>query len=738
MLRGAPMQPCEENEALVGIILTVSLNISTKAKPKKIEDRTVSYRTSQRRRWMARSILSVYTAFTVLGGPVLSLPAYAQSGAGHPNWPGKGELFVGTCYQPIDRTAEQIKSDIAVMKKAGFTIVRMGDLSWDSFEPADGKFTFEWFDSIMDQMQAAGIKVVLDIPGLPAPMWLHQKYPGVNIVNQQGATLYPSDRYMEDITDPDYRREAKDLAEHLMKRYANHPALLAIGYDNEIGNSYMSWSPATRARFIEWLKKKYGTLEALNTAWQTQYWSRRLSSWDQVALPYKEIPGGPAERYLDLHRFWSDATVATLEDLEAVRAKNVPDKPALSNLWDTSPRKGFDYLSTYRKYTSYGAWGFYPSTPVSVSFDVRRMKAGLDTPLWFNEFTVMGDSGDYGTPGRSRMWAYIGLIDGGQALLAWTFNTHKGGEEQALFGLLDHDGTSLWKINEFTQIASEFEKLQKLGFPRMDKPKVAIAYSFETAVASAPSYGSMVKDYIKIPYADQAIAAFAPFFNDNIDADVISVSQEDLSVYKIVVVPADYIMDQASADALRNYIKNGGTVVMTGYSAKADEHSNWFDTPLPGRLSDVFGLHTSAFNRAAKPLEVMFDGKPLALTDDYYEILQLDTAKPLATFTNTPQKSVAVSVNQYGKGRAIYVATASQEAIMGPLLRSLYAGLGIVRGPETPAGVYARVVDGRTLYVNTTTEQKDIRIDRSKHGVLTGAKYDGMIHLGKYGVDLVE
>ncbi len=688
-----------------------------------------------KRRWFIRSLLGVLTAVAVLGTPLVS--ADAQSAAGHSDWPGKGELFVGTCYQPIDRTPEQIKSDIAIMKKAGFTVVRVGDLSWDSFEPAEGKYTFEWFDSVMDQMHAAGIKVILDIPGLPAPMWLHQKYPGVNIVNQEGATLYPADRYMQDITDPDYRREVKDLAEHMTKRYAHHPALLAFGYDNEIGNSYMSWSAGTRTRFVEWLKKKYGTLDALNTAWQTQRWSRRLSNWEQVAIPYKYTPGGPAERYLDLHRFWSDQTVATLEDLDAVRKKNAPDKPALSNLWDTSPRKGFDYLASYRKYVSYGAWGFYPGTPVSASFDVRRMKAGLDTPIWLNEFTVPDDNG-YGVPGRSRMWAYVGLLDGAQALLAWTFNSHRGGEEQALFGLLEHDGTSPWKIDEFARIASEFKKLQTFGFPRMDKPKVAIAYSFASAVASAPSYGSMVKDYIKIPYADQVQAAYAPFFNDNIDADVIDVGQEDLSVYKIVVVAADYIMNQASADALRNYIKNGGTVVMTGYSAKADENSNWFDTPLPGRLSDVFGLRTSAFGRNAKPLEVTFAGKALPLTDNYYEILHLDTAKPLATFTNTPEKTVAVTVNQYGKGKAIYVATASQESILGPVLRTLYADRGIVRGPQTPAGVYAREVDGRILYVNTTTEPKDIAIEHPMHGILTDATYKQSIHLDRYGVDLVE
>ena len=168
----------------------------------------------------------------------------------HPNWPGRGQLFVGTCYQPIDRTPEQIDRDIAIMKDAGFNVVRMGDLSWDSFEPSQGKFEFEWFDKIMDKMQANGIRVILDIPGSPAPIWLHRAYPGVDIVNQYGKRLPPAERYMDDISDPDYAREAAILADAMTKRYAHHPAVIAVGYDNEIGNGFMSYSEADRQRFI--------------------------------------------------------------------------------------------------------------------------------------------------------------------------------------------------------------------------------------------------------------------------------------------------------------------------------------------------------------------------------------------------------------------------------------------------------------------------------------------------------
>jgi beta-galactosidase len=107
----------------------------------------------------------------------LTAPAAGQNFPPHPSWPGPGQLFVGPCYQPIDRAPEQIDGDIAIMKGAGFNVVRMGDLSWDSFEPLQGKFEFEWLDKIMDKMKAAGIRVILDIPGMPAPIWLHRAYP---------------------------------------------------------------------------------------------------------------------------------------------------------------------------------------------------------------------------------------------------------------------------------------------------------------------------------------------------------------------------------------------------------------------------------------------------------------------------------------------------------------------------------------------------------------------------------
>jgi beta-galactosidase len=664
----------------------------------------------------------------------------AQTVAQHPEWPGKGQLFVGTCYQPVDRSPDQIKADIALMKAAGFKMVRIGDLSWDAIEPRQGVFDFRRMDSVMDQMQAAGIRVLFDISGSPAPIWLHDRYPGANLVDEHGAVLHPAERYMVDISDPDYRREVRTMAEQVIRHYAHHPALIAFGYDNEIGNGFMSYSAADRLRFIGWLKSKYGTIEALNAAWATQRWSRRLGSFDEVELPYGDGPG-PPERYLDLHRFWSDETLAALEELDSIRQTYAPDVPTASNLWDTAPRKGFDYFKGYKKFATYGAEGFYPGDPVSALEGSLLTKGDLETPVWFNEF-VTGGGGDYGGPkGKIRMWAYFGLLNYSQTTLAWTFNTHRGGEEQALFGLLDHDGTPSWKYDEFKQIAGEFDKLQYLGFPRFHKPQVAIAYSFDSSIAShPPGPSNTVRQYFTIPYHSQMDAALEPLMAANVDAAIINVAYDalDPKQLKLLVIPADYVMDEKSAAAIRAYVQRGGTAIMTAMSAKADEHSQWFATSLPGRLSDVFGIRTAQFYRAAEMPEMDLAGAKAKATLSFYEVLEPHTARVLASFTNLPEHSPAVTENDYGKGHAIYLATPAEASMLEPLLESLYPALGIEKGPVTPPGVYARVVDGRTLYVNTTDKQQTIQMTSPKQGVLTGKHYADALTLEAFQVDLLE
>lgn len=217
------------------------------------------------------------------------------------------ELYVGANYHPHDdKDPAKIKKDIQLMKAAGFTVVRMGHLAWDSYEPSEGKFDFGWFDSVMDMMNDAGIKVILDIAIRPAPIWLHHKYPSINITDASGNMLYPNHRYMEDIGDPMYQQYALRYADSLTKHYVNYPAILAFGIDNESGDGPISYSETARQRFITWLQKKYASVDNLNKAWAGQRWSRKINDFQEVGFPVSGSINGAPERMLDFRRFVSD------------------------------------------------------------------------------------------------------------------------------------------------------------------------------------------------------------------------------------------------------------------------------------------------------------------------------------------------------------------------------------------------------------------------------------------------
>jgi beta-galactosidase len=457
----------------------------------------------------------------------------------------------------------------------------------------------------------------------------------------------------------------------------------------------------------------------------------------QVYLPYGNGPG-PNERNLDLHRFWSDVTIEDLRDLDGIRKQYAPNLPAVSNLWPNAGTKGFDYPRSWEAYSTYGAEGFYPGDPSGSAFDVMMIHSGHQTPVWFNEFTA-GGGGYYGTPGRSRMWAYFGLLFYSQTFLAWTFNSHIGGEEQSLFGLVDHDSRPSWKVAEFAQIASEFRNLQTMGFPRYRQPQVAIHYSYDTNWITNPPPGpNTMKQYFTGNYDSQAKAAFDLLFKDNVDTAVIDIGHDLIDKYKLVILPSAYLMDQATVSAVRNYVAGGGTVIMTGYSDKVDSTGKWFETPLPGGLTDVFGLRTNEFYHSDQPLKISFDGKELTGTDGYYEVLEPSTARTLAEFENAPRKSAAITVNRFGEGQAIYLATAPQSVLIGQLIRSLYPSLGIERGPATPDGVVARVVEGRTMYVNTKDSPITVPFVGNRTDVLTGKHFSGTIELSGYGVAVLQ
>jgi beta-galactosidase len=653
-------------------------------------------------------------------------------------------LYVGANYHPHDdKNPEKIKKDIELMKAAGLNVVRLGHLAWDSYEPSDGKFDFDWFDTVMNMMDKSGIKVILDIAIRPAPIWLHHKYPSIDITDANGDVQYPNHRYMEDIGDPMYQKYALRFADTLTKRYGKHPALLAFGIDNESGDGRISYSETARQRFISWLKNKYSNLENLNKAWATQRWSRRINQFEEIGFPVATHPTDVPERMLDFRRFVSDEINQLLFKVIEKVNTNAPNALVNTNAWYYSPMKYFDYsqIAYSGKMTREGC-GFYPGLSLITNggvmnalFGISRIQFESTNPFWCTEFTTMT-----AVPNSIRKSAYASLMYGNQMVCGWTWQSMHSGEEQYLEGMIDWDGIPNRKYDEYKKIATEFKKIEKF-FPYKPQAEVGLAFSFPSQIASS---------YFPEQHDNQLQACFDLFYLRNMDARIIEISRSSLN-YKLLIVPGVAVMDEATATKIRDFVKNGGTVIMTSNSAIVDETGRVFASTHPGRLEDVFGIRvgsyeeTEALNEISrksykgKKLEFNYKGKAMDTESSRFDIIEPKGAEIIGSLTSLDKDYPIMTSNKYGKGRAIYVGLPANGNVLNPLLDELISELSIKKGPDVPSGVMARQIDkSHFLYLNVSGESKEIQMKGNSHSILFDKDYNGNFTIAPYEPELIE
>jgi len=654
------------------------------------------------------------------------------------------ELYVGANYHPHDdKNPEKIKSDINLMKDAGFKVVRMGHLAWDSYEPSEGKFDFDWFDKVMDLMNESGIKVILDIAIRPAPIWLHHKYHSIDITDANGNVLYPNHRYLEDIGDSMYQKYALRFTDVLTKQYGKHPALLAFGIDNESGDGRISYSETARQRYISWVKKKYSTLENLNKAWATQRWSRKINEFEEIGFPIATHTTDVPERMLDFRRFVSDEINELLFKVINKVNANAPNALVNTNAWYYSQMKYFDYsqIAYSGKMTREGT-GFYPGLSLTTNwgvmdalFGISRVQFESTNPYWNNEFTTMT-----AVPNSIRKSAYATLMYGNQMVCGWTWQSMHSGEEQYLEGMIDWDGIPNRKYEEYKKIAIEFKKIEKY-FPYKVQAEVGLAFSFPSQIASS---------YFPEQHQNQLQACFDLFYYRNMDARVIEITKSPLH-YKLLIIPGVAVMDEATATKIRGFVKNGGTAIMTSNSAVVDETGKVFASTHPGRLNDVFGIRVGSFEEPealneisrksfkGKKIELNYKGKSIITESLRFDIIESKGAEILGSITSLDKDYPIITSNTYGKGRAIYVGLPAKVDILNPLLDDLISDLSIKKGPDVPSGVMARQIDqNHFLYLNVSGEPKTIELKGNSRSILFDKNYTDRFAIAPFEPEFIE
>jgi beta-galactosidase len=227
-----------------------------------------------------------------------------------PRWlrrDGAPRLEYGADYNPEQWPRAVWDEDVAAMREAGVTIVSLAIFSWAMLEPSDGVFDFDWLDEAMDLLHANGILVDLATATASPPPWLSVAHPEILPVDREGHTLWPGGRQHWRPTSLVFRQYALRLVRALAGRYASHPALAAWHISNELGchNAY-DYSDDAATAFRTWLAERYGTVDNLNNAWGTAFWSQRYGSWEEILPPRLAASHPNPTQQLDLRRFPSD------------------------------------------------------------------------------------------------------------------------------------------------------------------------------------------------------------------------------------------------------------------------------------------------------------------------------------------------------------------------------------------------------------------------------------------------
>ena len=679
----------------------------------------------------------------------------------NPLLPSFPHLLHGADYNPEQWKAfpEIIDEDFRLFGEAGVNTVSIGIFSWAELEPEEGKYDFTFFDGIMDRLAARGMKAFFATPSAGKPHWLARKYPDVLPMDQNGKREARGGRLGFCKSSPDFREKIALLNTALAKHYAGHPALGAWHVCNEITG--VCCCPRCRARFTEWLKKKYGTLDAINAAYWNGFWGHTYRSWEDIELS----DGSVHALALDWKRFCSDLIIDYLSVEIAPLRQYSPEIPVTTNYMQYASK---DYRKI-AKLLDFVSWDSYPAWH---SPGEGHRSEAVRTAFWHDRFRTMGggkpfalmectpsqpswaDFNKLKKPGMHRLAALQAIAHGSDTVQYFQWRKSRGGYEKFHGAVVDHYGGSDTRV--FSEVAEVGKELAGLGEIVGTKVVSRAAVMFDTESGWALDLmkgGNKKKDYEGL-----CLAFYRVLWERGISADVIE-SADDLQKYDLVLAPALYMVSEETIEKLCRFVSEGGTLVSTAMTGWADENDLCYLGGFPGgKLKELFGiraeemdsLYPSERNKAVMKKEVSGLKKPGDAYEaaEYCELLRPLGAEVLAEYgEDFYSGSPALTVNRFGKGRAFYIAFKNGGELYSDLVSALSAELSLPRalGTSLPRGVTASVrTDGENSFVflqNFGDAPAELTLG-AEDGKLTdpqtGEEVTGTVRLDAYGVRILK
>lgn len=668
-------------------------------------------------------------------------------------------IYYGGDYNP-DQWPEAVWSeDMRLFGKAGINILTVPVFSWAKLQPEEDKYAFEWLDKVLDMAHDNGMAVCLATSTAAQPAWMSRKYPEILPVDFEGRKRKHGGRVNFCPNSRVFRHFSGKLAGKLAERYKNHPALAFWHIGNEYGN-YCYCDTCEKA-FREWLRGRYGTLEELNRCWNMSFWGHTVYDWEEIMAPSglcEMWMDGSRERTtfqgmaLDYKRFMSESVLnCFLNELEAIR-RECPHVPVTTNFMG-SPFKPLDYFK-WAEHLDVISWDNYPALTAqagSIAFNhdlMRGLKNGQ--PFMLMEQTPSQTNwqpyNSLKRPGVMRLLSYQALARGSDTVMFFQLRRSVGACEKFHSAVIDHAGHENTRVyRECAQLGEELKKLSCLTGSRV-KAKAAILFDWENWWAVELSSGPN----IQLQYADQVMKYHKPFYDRNIPVDLVR-PDGDLSGYSLVIAPVLYMVKKGVADHLESFVNRGGTLVATFFSGMVDESDLVTLGGYPGQLRKLLGIwveEIDALEPSMRNTIVMKDQQDV-LRGIYEcgmicDVLHAETARVLAEYGRDFYAGTPVlTVNDFGSGKAYYVATDAEQMFVDDFLAVLARDAGVNPPFECQQGVEItrRFRDDKVytfvLNHNDHVASADLT-GLSGTNLLTGAPVCGILSLAAKDVIIVE
>lgn len=625
---------------------------------------------------------------------------------------------VGVYYYPEHWDESQWERDFANMKALGFEFVHLAEFAWAHLEPKEGVYTFEWLDKAVSLADKYGMKVIMCTSTATPPVWLLRKHPDIAIMQENGVRLDHGARQHPSFSNTFYREYSLKMIEKLAQHYGQDKRIMGWQLDNEPRPS-ADYSEVAQQRFRDWLKNRYQTIDKLNKAWGTAFWSQVYSDFSQINIPQLSVRFMNPHQILDYQRFITDETVSFLdEQARTIRKYASPDQWITSNY---IPEYGDGHLRaskeqdfpTYTRYQVFGENLGIGSRGYRLSHVERIAMANDFFRPVRNLYGVMelqpgqvnwGQINPQPLPGAVRLWLWHVFAGGSKFTCTYRFRAPIYGIEMYHYGIVGTDGITPTPGGlEFKKFIEEIELLRKVYDPKAknnaayEARRTAILYHHENTwdmqrnrqTTQWNTVGHVSKYYDAI----KSFGCPVDFIEEN----------TDFTNYKIIIVPAYQLIDSSLVKKWTEYVEQGGNLVLTCRTGHKNRNGQLWETPFAAPIYDLIGSKIDFYDLPLPetPNHVLFDDIAYAWTSWGEILLPNNGTEVWGTYEDDFYKgSTAITFRRLGKGTVTYVGVDSQEGEMEKeVLKKLYSRLSI---PilDLPDGLHIEYRDGFGIAVN--------------------------------------